>query len=94
MTDTAAPGPVDSRLRGNDGGGRDAMHRHTGFKAVSKGQDTQQDNINHQSPSPLMGEESKARVKQDNTTNPGPSFPRRRESTGQGCFDDGGRFLY
>ena len=34
-----------------------------------------------ESPSPLMGEESKARVKQDNTTNPSPSFPRRREST-------------
>ena len=27
-----------------------------------------QDNTNHQSPSPLMEEESKARVKQDNTT--------------------------
>ena len=52
-----------SRVGGKPQGGRG---RHTGFKAVSTGWDVtrgrQQAQSNHQSPSPLMGEESKVRV--------------------------------
>ena len=51
-------------------------HRHTGFKAVSTAHGKQQDNTTDRIPSPLMGEESKVRVKtmQSIVRIPSPSY--------------------
>ena len=67
---------LDPQSRGVVQGGR-----HTGFKAVSTGRGGNKPNQPTESPSPLMGEESKVRVK---TIRPTPSFTRRRESIGRG----------
>ena len=62
--------PVDSRLRGNDGGSGDgaARGRHTGFKAVSTGLGTVSRHCR-------LDPQSRGVLAR-------PSFPRRRESTG------------
>ena len=54
--------------------------RHTGFKAVSTGQGKQQAQT-HQYPLSLDGRGIKGEG-ENKTVPPGPSFPRRRESTG------------